>query len=152
MKRCMAAAAIVVVSSMLGMARAEALTPPAVKAPIGRCLFPSGRALGAVIAAEAKKTYLAQGYREAFVSARVIVKKPVVSNLTKGNVAGLASIAPTTGQPAILQIKVNEGGTPLELGCNVEAEITTSVVLIDSAGARKQGRSVTKVTVQGAFQ
>ncbi|MEY4667461.1 MAG: hypothetical protein RL518_160 [Pseudomonadota bacterium] len=152
MKRFIAAVAVLVVSSVMGVGKVEALSPPAVKAPTGRCLFPSGRTLGAVISAEAQKAYLSQGYKSAFVNARVVVKRPVVTTLSKANVSGLTSVSPTAGTPAILRITANQGGTPLELGCNAEAEITTTVVLIDSAGTRSNGRSVTKVTVQGAFQ
>jgi hypothetical protein len=146
-----AAAVVIALSSVCGVSGAHATNPPTVKGLTGRCIFPSARTLGAVIAAEAQKMYLAQGYTQARVSARVVVKKPVVTNLTKENVSGLTGIAPTTGTPAMLRITANAGGTPLELGCNAEAEITTTVVLVDSAGVRADGRSVTKVTVQGAF-
>jgi len=152
MKRFIAAAAVMVISSVCGISGAQATDPAAAKGPTGRCIFPSARTLGAVIAAEAQKMYLAQGYTQARVSARVVVKKPVITNLTKENVSGFTGVAPTAGTPAMLRITANAGGTPLELGCNAEAEITTTVALTDSAGVRSNGRSVTKVTVQGAFQ
>ena len=152
MIRFIAAFAVVVFMSVSGVAQAQTTKPAANKGPIGRCLFPSARALGAVISAEATKQYLEQGYKQAFVSARVLVKKPAVVALTKGNVSGLTKVAPTAGNPAMLQISANANGAPIELGCNAEGEITTTVVLIDAAGARKNGRSVTKVTVQGVIQ
>ncbi|MEN9847230.1 MAG: hypothetical protein RIS36_2377 [Pseudomonadota bacterium] len=152
MKRFIAAVGVVVVAGVCGMVRAEAATPAVTKGPIGRCLFPSARTLSAVISNEATKTYLAQGYKQAFVGARILIKKPIVANLSKANVSGLSKIAPTAGNPAVLQITANANGAPIELGCNAQAEITTIVVLTDAAGARTNGRSVTKVTVQGVFQ
>jgi hypothetical protein len=152
MKGFVTAVAVIVVSSFCGFSSAVAESPPAVKEPVGRCVFPSARALGAVISAEGRKAYLSQGYKQAFVSARAVVKKPVVTKLTMGNITGLTSVALTAGNPTMLRITANAGGTPVELGCNAEAEITTTVVLINSEGVRSNGRSVTKVTVQGVFQ
>jgi hypothetical protein len=152
MKGCIAAVMVMVVSGICGVTGVEAATPPAAKSPTARCFFPSARALGAVIVDDATKQYLAQGYAKASVSARVLVKRPAVVTLTKGNVSGLTKIAPTTGNPAMLQITTVGGNAPLELGCNADAEITTTVVLVDSAGVRTNGRSITKVTVQGALQ
>ena len=137
---------------MCGVVTAEAATPAVTKGPIGRCLFPSARTLSAVISAVATKTYLAQGYKQAFVGARILIKKPLVTNLSKANVSGLSKIAPSAGNPAMLQITANANGAPIELGCNAQAEITTTVMLINAAGVRTNGRSVTKVTVQGVFQ
>ena len=152
MRRFIAAVAVVVVAGVCGIVRAEAASPAVAKGPIGRCLFPSARTLSAVISAEATKTYLAQGYKQAFVGVRLLIKKPVVATLSKGNVSGISKIAPSAGNPAMLQITANANGAPIELGCNAQAELTTTVVLIDAAGARTNGRSVTKVTVQGVFQ
>ena len=152
MKRFIVAVAVVVVAGVCGIVSVEAASPAVVKGPIGRCIFPSARTLSAVISAEATKTYLAQGYKQAFVGARILIKKPVVTNLSKANVSGLSKIAPSAGNPAMLQITVNANGAPIELGCNAQAEITTTVVLINAAGVRTNGRSVTKVTVQGVFQ
>ena len=152
MKRFIAAVAVVVVAGVCGIVRAEAASPAVVKGPIGRCLFPSARTLSAVISAEATKTYLAQSYKQAFVWARILIKKPLVTNLSTANVSGLSKIGPSAGNPAMLQITANANGAPIELGCNAQAEITTTVVLINAAGVRTNGRSVTKVTVQGVFQ
>lgn len=152
MRRFITVAVVLVVSSVVGVARVEALSPPAVEAPLGRCVFPSSRTLGAIISTEARKTYLSQGYKQAFVGVRVLVQRPILQQLKKGNVSGLEGIAPTAGNPAMLRIKTNSKGAPLEIGCNVDAEITTTVVLIDAKGVRSNGRSVTKVIVQGAFQ
>jgi hypothetical protein len=150
MKR-LATIAIVLMAACVGAIRVEAQPTKVNKPPKGRCLFPSSRALGSIIADDAKKTYLQQGYKEALVSVRVIVKKPVTSNISKSNVAGLGAVSPTAGDPTVLRISVNSGGTPLELGCNAEAEITSVVTLVDNAGVRTKGRSVTKAIVQGAF-
>ena len=152
MKRFVIAAVVLVVSSIVGVSQVEALSPPAVEPPLGRCVFPSPRALGAIISTEAKKTYLSQGYKQAFVGVRVFVQRPIMQQLKKGNVSGLKSITPTAGNPAMLRITTDSKGAPLEIGCNVDAEITTTVVLIDAKGGRSNGRSVTKVIVQGAFQ
>ena len=121
------------------------------KGPIRRCLFPSARTLSAAVSAEATKTYLAQSYKQAFVGARILIKKPLVTNLSKANVSGLSKIAPSGGNLAMLQITANANGAPVELGCNAQADITTTVMLINAAGVRTNGRSVTKVTVQGVF-
>jgi hypothetical protein len=110
------------------------------------------RALGAIISTEAKKTYLSQGYKQAFVGVRVFVQRPIMQQLKKGYVSGLKDIAPTAGNPAMLRITANSKGAPLEIGCNIDAEITTTVTLIDAKGVRSNGRSVTTVIVQGAFQ
>lgn len=152
MKRSVIAAVVLVVSNIVGISRVEALSPPVVEPPLGRCVFPSPRALGAIISTEAKKTYLSQGYKQAFVGVRVFVQRPILQQLTKGNVSGLKSITPTAGNPAMLRITANSKGAPIELGCNADAEITTTVVLIDAKGVRSNGRSVSKVIVQGAFQ
>jgi hypothetical protein len=152
MNRCIAVAAVVVMSSVFGIGRVEALSPTVVKPVAGRCIFPSARILSAIISAEARTNYLSKGYYQAFVTTRLRVKKSAAKNLTKGNVAGLTSITPTAGEPAMLEIIANAGGTPLELGCSAEAELTTTVVLVDSAGVRSNGRSVAKVILQGVFQ
>lgn len=152
MKRSVIAAVVLVVSNIVGISRVEALSPPVVEPPLGRCVFPSPRALGAIISTEAKKTYLSQGYKQAFVGVRVFVQRPILQQLTKGNVSGLKSITPTAWNPAMLRITANSKGAPIELGCNADAEITTTVVLIDAKGVRSNGRSVSKVIVQGAFQ
>jgi hypothetical protein len=152
MRRLILGAIVLVVSSVVGGSRVEALSPPAVEAPLGRCIFPSPRTLSAIISAEARKTYLSQGYKQAFVGVRVLVQRPIMQQLNKGAISGLKSITPTAGNPAMLRITANSKGAPLELGCNVDAEITTTVVLIDAKGVRSNGRSVTKVIVQGAFQ
>jgi hypothetical protein len=152
MKRFVISAFVLVVSNIVGVSRVEALSPPAVEAVFGRCIFPSPRTLAAIISTEAKKTYLSQGYKQAFVGVRVFVQRPILQQLKKGNVRGLKGISPTAGNPAMLRITANSKGAPLELGCNVDAEITTTVVLIDAKGVRSNGRSVTKVIVQGAFQ
>ena len=117
----------------------------------GRCIFPSSRALGGVIADEAKRMYLKAGYQQAYVGARLIIKKPVMSVLTTGNVTGIQKIAPQAGSPANLVITANPGGVPIELGCNAEADLVTSVSLVDSTGKRINGRTTAKVIVQGAF-
>jgi len=135
------------VDAQVGNAPAARATP----APQGRCLFPSSRALSVVIADEARKSYLKAGYQQAFVGVRIVIKKPVTTALSLGNVAGIKSIAPQTGSPANLIVTANSGGAPIELGCNAEAELTTSVTLIDSAGKRINGRTTSKVVVQGAF-
>jgi hypothetical protein len=85
------------------------------------------------------------------VTARVAVKKPLMTALSRGNVAGLGAISITPGSPLLVKIAANAGGTPIELGCNAEAEITTVVTLTDAFGVRTKGRSVSKVIVQGAF-
>lgn len=126
-------------------------TPKQTPAPQGRCLFPSSRALSAVIADEARKMYLSAGYQQAFVTVRVVIKKPVVSVLSAGNVMGIKGISPQTGSPANLLVSANPGGTPIEIGCNADADLVTSVSLVDSAGKRSNGRTTTKVIVQGAF-
>ena len=144
--------AVVLVVGVSGIGGVQAQSSASPKAPSSRCLFPSGRTLGAVISEEAKKAYLAQGYKQVLVGVRVVVKRPVVTTLTKGSVTGLTSVTPTAGNPTMLRISANIGGAPLELGCNTEAEITTTVGLTDAAGLRSSGRSVTKVTVQGALQ
>lgn len=146
-----AIAGITKVEAQFGSTAAATPTPRPVPPPQGRCLFPSSRALSAVIADEAKKMYLKQGYQQAFVGVRVVIKKPVVSVLTAGNVTGIKGIAPQTGSPANLLITANPGGAPIELGCNAEADLVTSVVLIDSAGKRINGRTTSKAIVQGAF-
>lgn len=152
MKRFVIAAVALFVSSIVGISRVEALSPPAVEAPLGRCVFPSSRTLGAIISTEARKTYLSMGYKQAFVGVRVFVQRPILQQLSKGNVSGLKSITPTAENPAMLRITANSKGAPLEIGCNADAEITTTVVLIDDKGVRSNGRSVSKVIVQGAFQ
>jgi len=116
-----------------------------------RCLFPSSRALSTIIANEAKNMYLTAGYKQAFVGVRVVIKKRATSALTVGNIAGIQKIAPQTGSPANLVVTTNPAGAPIELGCNAEADLVTSVVLIDSAGKRVNGRTTAKVIVQGAF-
>ena len=149
---------IVVVAAISGGVGAEAQsnggstsTVGTTKAPTGRCQFPSSRALGLIISQEAKSLYLKQGYTQAMVTARVAVKKPLMTALSRGNVAGLGAISITPGSPLLVKIAANAGGTPIELGCNAEAEITTVVTLTDAFGVRTKGRSVSKVIVQGAF-
>jgi len=95
--------------------------------------------------------YLSAGYQQAFVTVRVVIKKPVVSVLSAGNVMGIKGISPQTGSPANLLVSANPGGTPIEIGCNADADLVTSVSLVDSAGKRSNGRTTTKVIVQGAF-
>jgi hypothetical protein len=126
-------------------------SPRPVPAPQGRCLFPSSRALSAVIADDARKMYLKAGYAQANVAVRVVMKRPTAAVLTVGNISGIKGLAPQTGSPANLQISVNPGGAPIELGCNAEADLVTTVVLTDSSGKRYNGRTVTKMIVQGAF-
>jgi hypothetical protein len=126
-------------------------TPRPVPPAQGRCIFPSSRALSAVISDEARKIYLKAGYKQVFVGVRVVIKKPIVSVLTTGNVTGIKGIAPQTGSPANLLVTANPGGAPIELGCNAEADMVTSVALVDSAGKRINGRTTAKVIVQGAF-
>jgi hypothetical protein len=41
MKRFVIAAVVLVVSNIVGVSRVEALSPPAVEPPLGRCIFPS---------------------------------------------------------------------------------------------------------------
>jgi hypothetical protein len=133
-------------------AKAEATPAPKPVPTIqGRCLFPSSRALSGIIANEAKKMYLTAGYQQAFVGVRIVIKKRLMSALTVGNITGIQKIAPQTGSPASLIVTPNPGGAPIELGCNAEADLVTSVVLIDSAGKRINGRTTAKVIVQGAF-
>jgi hypothetical protein len=166
MKNVLKVFALVAVVGLVGIGGAEAqfsssatatptpkptLTPKPAPPPQGRCLFPSSRALSAVIADEARKMYLKAGYPQAFVGVRIIIKKPVVSVLTGGNVTGIQGIAPQTGSPANLVVTANPGGTPIELGCNAEADLVTSVSLVDSTGKRINGRTTAKVIVQGAF-
>jgi hypothetical protein len=127
------------------------MTPNPLPPPKGKCIFPSSRALSAVIADDARKMYLKAGYKQALVAVRILMKKPVVSVLTAGNIVGIKGVAPQTGSPANLQITANPGGAPIELGCNAEAALVTFVVLVDSTGKRLNGRTTTKVIVQGAF-
>ena len=160
MKNVLKVLAVVAFVSIAGAVRVEAQasaaaaatpTPRPVPPPQGRCMFPSSRALSAVIADEAKKMYLKQGYKQAFVGVRITIKKPVVSVLTAGNVTGIQGMVPQTGSPANLIITANPGGAPIELGCNAEADLVTSVALTDSTGKRLNGRTTAKVIVQGAF-
>jgi hypothetical protein len=160
MKNVLKVFVLVAFVGMLGIGVAEAQfsndakatpTPRPVSSPQGRCIFPSSRALSAVIADEARTMYLKAGYTRAFVGVRLVIKKPTVSVLTTGNVTGLKGIAPQAGSPANLLVTANPGGAPIELGCNAEAHLVTSVALVDSAGKRINGRTTAKVIVQGAF-
>jgi len=150
MKR-IVAVIMMVLAIVAGGAQAQAQSSLTQKAPTGRCQFPSSRALGLIISQEAKNLYLKQGYPQALVTTRVVVKKPVVTALSKGSVAGLGGISITPSNPLAVKISANAGGAPIELGCNAEAEITTMVTLTDAYGFRTTGRSVSKVIVQGAF-
>lgn len=152
MKRLIAVLMVVVTSLAAGLP-AQAQTSNGFKPslPTGRCQFPSARALGLVISQEAKNLYLKQGYPQALVNTRVAVKKPVVTALSKGSVAGLGPISISPSNPLDVKITANAGGVPIELACNAEAEVTTIVTLIDAFGGRTTGRSVSKVIVQGAF-
>jgi hypothetical protein len=160
MKNVLKVFALVAFVGIMGIGAAEAQfsiqstttpTPRPVSSPQGRCIFPSSRALSAVISDEARKIYLKAGYKQVFVGVRVVIKKPIVSVLTTGNVTGIKGIAPQTGSPANLLVTANPGGAPIELGCNAEAVMVTSVALVDSAGKRINGRTTAKVIVQGAF-
>lgn len=133
-------------------AKAEVTQAPKTVARIqARCLFPSSRALSGIIANEAKNMYLTAGYKQAFVGVRIVIKKRLLSPLTVGNITGIQKISPQTGSPANLVVTASPGGAPIELGCSAEADLVTSVVLIDSAGTRINGRTTAKVVVQGAF-
>jgi len=119
--------------------------------PRGRCLFPSGRALGLIISDQAKKVYTQAGYKEVVVTARVVVKRAVPTQLSISNVRGIADISPQTGSPANLIVKGSGAGTPIEIGCNAEADLITTVSLLDKDGKRVRGRTANKVVVQGVF-